>query len=62
MPIVDVVDFYQFEMVEVGWSEISEPALFDDLAILVFQRGADQVTVQIAAEPGENLISVFISP
>lgn len=62
MTIVDVVDFYQSEMLEVGWSEISEPSVFDDLAILVFQRGADEVTVQVAIEPGENFTSVFISP
>jgi hypothetical protein len=49
-------------MHELGWSEVSEAAIFDDLAILVFQRGEDEVTVQVSFEPGQKLSSVFISP
>jgi hypothetical protein len=58
----DIIEFYRTEMVRSGWNEVSEPAVFDDIAILVYQKGSDEVIVQIAFEQNLDFATVFISP
>jgi hypothetical protein len=61
-PLQDVVDFYMSAMPVAGWQLASEPDVFEDLAVMTFERGGASLMVTLEVEAGSGVTSVFISP
>ncbi len=62
LPIGDVVDFYLSQMTSAGWQPLSEPDVFEDLAILNFARDGSPLMITIEYDAASEMISVLISP
>jgi hypothetical protein len=45
-----------------GWQLASEPDVFEDLAVMTFERGGASLMVTLEVEAGSGVTSVFISP
>lgn len=62
MALEDVADFYSSQMPSAGWQLLSEPGVFDDLAIMNFEKGGVQVLIVVEYDAGSDTVSVLISP
>jgi hypothetical protein len=62
MAPVELLAFYEEEMLNAGWSLVEEAILLDDSAFLIYQKPAKIVTISLEIESPDGPITVLISP
>lgn len=61
-PLQEIVDFYMSVMPAAGWQSISEPDVFEDLAIMNFEQAGSTLMVTVEYDADSDVVSVLVSP
>lgn len=62
LPMQDLISFYSSELTPLGWEFGEEPAIIEQVAVLTFLRGEDELVIELETDSELEAISVLIAP
>lgn len=57
-----LVDFYQTEMINKGWTKLGDAIVTDTAAQLSFQKGSRQAMINLASQSGHTAVGIIYTP